>query len=340
MEPGQEAFSVRRLLLFALLSWGCTRLPTAHPSSPAHVGATETSPCVVEGRLQIGAGSALFVDPTSNARRARFTGADVGVRVTAIGARVEVVVAAPAEGPALRLRGHLERHDVPFVAAGELELVPGHAWIAAGAPIEVVGTKVDRATITPHTIQRFSGLGREVSCGDLALGRGGAPTLRPIPASASPFHLVNGDLVLHDAGGAKVGSFVVGWPEGTTLFVLATDGARSHVVLEDWVRLDAWIDSSSLAKGEGADCDDCRGAILDVDDACDEGGSGCPTVVSLAARQGLVRGEPSSEALAIGSYDQGARLVVLERDNGFGRVVPDGGGFVGALWVSLDDLDP
>jgi len=248
----------------------------------------------------------------------------VGVALRPSAAKtVRATFSSPPLGAGLHVEAHVDARDVPLRVASRIAVVPEHLWIAAGAPITVASVGEGTMRIAATSREGLGGAVAEVPCAEVVVG---APSTAPAPVDGKPFHLTTEALHLFATGvdAAPTTLLRATSPELVTVWSLGSSGARRHVVFEDWVAFDAWVPEQELAAGEGADCDDCGGALFDVEDAC--GGQpsddGCPHVdepVKVRVETPL-HALPGDDTEVIGWVDVGAEVYGFDTVNGYTRI--------------------
>lgn len=315
---------MRLALVPCVLALACTKPPVVPPATvpPSQLSNLE---CPLTGVFALWPSARLFVGD-GKAARLRFRGSAVSVEARVSAAqRVPVVVRTSPDKPSLRFPGFLERRELPIKSARAIPIVPDHVWIVPGVPLELARGELGIRVESTYR-EGLADLGTDVRCDALALNPKSA---HEGPYAGAPHHLAGKTFALLDApGGNVLRELRPTAPELFTLWVAGTDGGFAHVVNHDWVSIDGWVNKSELVAGEAGDCDDCRGAIMDVDDLCLQdlpaGGpdDGCPDHDAKAMR--VIRAVDVTDPAGgvIGSAEEHAKVWVTEQKNGRAHVFP------------------
>jgi len=311
----------------------------------------------------MGRPTVLFASSKGEAKLARTTGGEYRVDVAMFSPegshRARVSIKSPPNGPSLRLDGYLENDDLPLDAARELVVVPDHVWISAGAPIHVREADDQRLRVETSYTEGFDDLFVDTDCSAITLSWKGMVAHGSIPKGAQPHHLRIRTLALFDGPEGSLVRAIESHREGLpTLYVVEESGSYKRVIVEDWLRVAGWVRAIDLEAGEAADCDDCRGGILDAEDVCfghpiTDGDDDCDDHGERLVRvtsEGAVHARPSDDAPAIGWAEKGAILYLLEKDDGWGRIAPRSGVFApdepgyppktkNGFWIPLDSVE-
>jgi hypothetical protein len=311
-----------------LLLLGCT------PAKTPIVAAQPTIACPTKGRFAIAPGATLAI---AGVPRLRFRGAKVDAGVSINGAEK---VSAVIRSGGFRFGGMLEARDVPIRATRQIPIVAGHIWIEEGVPLGVSpGLRV-----TSHYTEGLDVVAT-ATCEQIGIGE---KTWWP-KVHGTPYHLAHATFDLLDApSGRVVAAALKPRSEIYTLWTDRADKGYVHVLNRDWISVDGWVKETELLPGEGGDCDDCRGSIMDAEDRCpDDAGEddidGCPEFkhdVGKLAKDVDVVGDKGE---TLGSAEAGAEIVVLERKNGRARVVPRGADILpvnGGWWIAEPAITP
>ena len=306
-----------------------------------------------KGRFPIAAGETLSLGEKPNERSARFAGHPVAVRVDSVDARgpssiASVVVRAPALGPALVLSGRLRIDAVPLFAARDLPVVDRHVVLHRAAPLRFVGGDGATSVVEP-LYGDFADLRARTSCDDIVVQDPGHGTATERRRRGAPMHLAHRRAPLFAApSGAPVLVLSATRP-GPTVYVTATQGSFRRIAYEDGARIDGWMRADDLAPGEGPDCDDCHGSIMDADDLCPlrpaPRDDACPEAALgafHARRKVAVRDRPSPEGAALGWLEESAEVRVFESRGGYARFEPATGEIHApptGFWVDETALD-
>lgn len=281
---------------------------------PRAVSPSVASGCVVRGTFPIAPSSTLVM---GSVPRVRFRGIAVDVEATLNGSgRVVAIVRAFG----FRFGGLLDARDVPVRSTRQLWIVRDHLWIESGAPLRVLpGNRV-----TTTYSEGLNDVVAPVTCEDLALTE--KSSSGPHTHTDSPYHLAGKTFALYaKPNGPLIRTLQ---PESASVFTMWGDRVEQgyvHVLHRDWISFDGWVKQSELAPGEGADCDDCRGNVMDVEDMCpgDDGGGdadGCPE-----EKRPIAHIQPTDilddNGNVIGAIESRAEAYVLERKAGRARVI-------------------
>ena len=304
---GQYLERVRIFLLILLAS--CAK--PARAPQPSEV-------CVLRGKFRIAPSSTLFFN---NAPRLRFRGVPVSVEAKVIAAkRVPVLVRTSETGPSLRFEGMLDVSDLPLRSTRALSVVPGHLWIAAGAPVRVL-PGISLSTVYSEGLEDVVARG---TCDAMTLSASKSP---PVLEKGSPHHLANATFALFDApNGRLLRELRPSARDVFTLWVTGVEKGYAHVVRTDWISIDGWVKQTDLITGEAADCDDCRGSPMDIEDMCpnDDGESdadGCPDAHRAIAHIEHETDVVDDKGMIVGHAEAGTEVFILERKNSRARII-------------------
>lgn len=299
---------------------------------------------MLDGRFAVRAGERLLLGESGDVE-ARFTGHPVYVRVeridTAKGPVATAIVRTPPSPPALMLSAKLRIDAVPFRAARDIHVAGSHVIVPKGTALVLTSGEEKMLGVKPR-YGDFDGVTTAASCDDVELGE---PTVRNDPARlAAPMFLTKKRVTLFVApDGASVLDLEARRAR-PTFDVTESRGEFRHVRYDDGVRIDAWVRASDLAAGEGADCDDCHGSIMDVDDVCPS--RGCPDEKGgpfHARRKVAVRDRPSPDGAPLGWLEEDGEVRIVGRRGTYARVEPLKGELAtpaGGLWIDAATLDP
>jgi hypothetical protein len=300
----------------------------------------------------------LYVGPSGDDLVAELMGARVGVWVQLLApggaARAKVQLRSDPAGPTLRLDGWMELSDLRLFVKRDVRVVPDHVWITAGSPVAVLGGDRERVRLqtTPYD-EGFDDLATETTCAVLALASDVSVREKGRATRGVPHHPAGPVLVLHDEVGKPVQTLRARHHEVVTLYVLETRGAMSHVLYDDWLRIDGWVKTSDLVPGPGDDCDDCRRGPPEMLDTCfghpivDQGADGCTSHgerLVVVKTQTPLRAEGRDGAAVVGSVDRGAHVYVVNSlEKGWVQIAPATGALVSpdhlGFWAKADDIE-
>ena len=329
--------------LFGLAGVACASARSATVVAPSPLA------CTLVGIAEPPMGTSIHAESDHDSEIARAAGRAVRIEATLDPSRrrVHVSVFAPPAGPALRIDGWMDPSELLLRARRDLAVVPDHVWITAGTPVEP-SPGADLG-VEARFFDGFDGLRATADCSALAFPGDAPPGGRRASSGGAPVHSKIPLLELRDApGGRVVASLHAHAPEVITMLADREAQGFRHITLDDGLRIEGWIRASDLEDGEGADCDDCRGGVSDVDDIClPEGASGadegCPVdqLETLhASRELVVRTLPSLDAPRIGALERGADAFVIARRGAWASLRPKSAavrpGAQGEFWVSLD----
>jgi hypothetical protein len=289
----------------------------------------------------------VFDHQTGAAPIARFAGGTVEVRIHAIpvayGARARVVVLSDPSAPGLQVEGWLVA-DHLIRAKRDLPVVPGHLWVAKEAPLRLTASDSGvpgRARVSPREAT-FEGLTAEVMCANLTVDAG--PTERWSPPATSQRALVTLPTRLLSADGSSLGFTLALAPrvDGARAVVeLASTGTRGDLVRVVFEGLDAWVRRDAVTFLDAPRDSD----FGDYPDATDEWPSWYDRRAS-ALREATAQSAPSASAATIGTFHQGAALLVsAPGPTGWLRAWPESGTVLPSdgreFWVRQSDVsDP
>jgi hypothetical protein len=300
--------------------------------------------CALEGKFAIRAGEKLLLGESADVE-ARFTGQTVHVRIERIdvakGPVASAIVRAPASPPSLGLQGRLRLDAVPLRAARDIRVAGDLVIIPRGTAL-ILSSGEDAALGVKPRYGDF-GVAAAASCDDVELGE---PAVSgPGPRRASPMHAVAKRVTLLVAPEGPTVLELEPRREQPTFDVIESRGSFRRVRYDDGVRIDGWVRAADLAPGEGPDCDDCHGGIMDVDDVCPPP-RGCPDEKGgpfHARRKVAVRDRPSPEGRPLGWLDEDGEVRIVGRKGTYarieavkGEIAPPTGGF----WIDAASLDP
>lgn len=310
-------------------------------SSPPERGVVT---CPLEGRFRIRAGERLLLGESSDVEAA-FTGHEVRIHLeridTAKGPVATAIVRAPSSSPALMLRAKMRIDAVPLHAARDIRIAGDHLVIPRGTPLVLASGEDQALGVTPR-YGAFGGVTAAATCDDVALGE--ANVQQRTTRRGAPMHVIAKRVALFVApDGAKIVELETRH-DRPTFDATESRGAFRHVRYDDGLRVDAWVRAADLAAGEGADCDDCHGGVMDVDDVCPP--KGCPDEKGgpfHARRKVAVRDRPSPEGQPLGWLEEDGEVRIVGRKGTYARVeavkgeiAPPAGGF----WIDEATLDP
>ena len=321
---------------------------TAHPpSAPIAIAAAPARgvvTCPLEGRFRIRAGEKLLLGENADVE-ASFTGHEVRIRLERIdtgkGPVATAVVRAPSSSPALMLHARMRIDAVPLHAARDIRIAGDHVVIPRGTPLVLASGEEGALGLKPR-YGDFGGVMAAATCEDVALGE--AKLQESAKRIGAPMHVTAKRVALFVApDGAKIVELDTRH-DRPTIDAAESRGAFRHVRYDDGLRIDAWVRAADLAAGEGADCDDCHGSIMDVDDVCPA--KGCPDEKGgpfHARRKVAVRDRPSPEGQPLGWLEEDGEVRIVGRKGTYARVealkgeiAPPSGGF----WIDGATLDP
>lgn len=301
--------------------------------------------CAWEGHFAIRAGEKLLLGDTGDVE-ARFTGHRVNVHIeridTAKGPVATALVRVPSPSAGLRLHAKLRVDAVPLRAARDIRVAGDVVVIPRGTALVLASGEESALGVKPR-YGDFGGVTAAAACADAELGE---PTLvGPGPRRTSPMHVVGKKVMLFAGPDGPNVLELEPRHERPTLDVIESTGSFRRVRYDDGLRIDAWVRASDLAAGEGADCDDCHGGIIDVDDACPPP-KGCPDEKDgpfHARRKVAVRDRPSPDGQPLGWLEEDGEVRIVGRKGTYARVeavkneiAPPSGGF----WIDEATLDP
>jgi hypothetical protein len=264
------------------------------------------SACTLHGEQLVYRTESLFSAAADGYVLAHFNDAKVALRMWDLaGPRARVEVRSPPKGPAFVLRGFMAPRSVQIVAASDIAAVDHHAWIRTGTVVKLGPDLRVSPLYGP-----FPELQADAPCAALGLTAHPDQVLSEEPpmANGTPVHAAGARLTLRDEAGARL--YELAPSNCDTFSVIGTRGELSHIIHDQYVGIDAWVNTRELTAGEGADCDDRFGEIRDVNDRCPdtpadvEASEGCSPVLATVVRRADIHVEPTSDSAVIGSVEK------------------------------------
>lgn len=279
--------------------------------------------CVISGDAYVAKDTTIYSEASAGNAIGVFSGARSPLKATNFPSDATTGRAQINTGAGFRLEGFADPRALTIFGARDLAVVPGHVWISAATPLQIVGASPGQLRVR-HPAE--AGLSRPLTasaiCEALTFDQGTRP-LYEIPKNARGYVAKQGSLDLYDeAGGSVVHTLhISGEGNGQLMWGTTMRGGYVHVTMRSSIYVDAWVkfaDVRALPRGELMDqvVPPSRvqsPASLALKEFVSE--MQAPKQISLY----YGRGETNP---TIGVLEQGAEIYVLETVVGWATVLP------------------
>lgn len=299
--------------------------------------------CTLRGVAPVTKGVELWEAASGGRALARFTGAPIALTVSDVPSdatgRARV---GTSTGQGLRIDGYVHAPSLPAYTVRDVDVVPGHVWIAAGERVKLSGASAG-ALAVERTVSGSAGQVVRASgpCEALALSPAGHRTME-VPGNGRGYVTRTPTLDLFGEPN-KTSVLTLRMSEGAALLFWSTEtrgnfvrvASRGDIVIDAWARRS---DLEPLKKGEMMDQVAAPQTVVDgATLALDK-----PPPLVRATKDVPVRALRDEKERPIGMLEAGAEVYVMERIAAFTNVLPKGLGLMPAeglgFWIPTSEV--